>query len=909
MSTYNLERLFAPRSVAIVGASPRPGSLGAAVLANLRAAGFAGSIGVVNPRHKEILRTPVASSLAGLPFVPDLVVITAPASAIPDIVRQAGQAGVAGCIIISAGLARGEGSFAAEVEAAARAHHMRLIGPNCLGAIMPRAKLNASFSARMPAVGDLALISQSGAIAAAMIDWGAQRSIGFSGIVSVGDQLDVDIADLLDFFALDPSTRAILMYVESIGNARKFMSAARAAARIKPVVVVKAGRKAQGARAAATHTGALAGADAVYDAAFRRAGLIRVLDLRELFDCAETLGRNTRISGRRLAILTNGGGIGVLAVDRLVELGGTPAVLGEATRAALDRVLPATWSKANPVDIIGDADSGRYANALQALLSDEANDAVLVMNVQTAVASAADIAETVAGVVASDREKRIKPKPVLAAWVGTDASATATFSQASIPNFPTEDDAVRGFMHMVRYGEARDVLMETPPGLPSDFAPDTAKAKGIVSSAVAQGRTWLDPVEVHAVLSAYGIPVVPMAVAQTPTVARRHAEAFLAAGQAVAVKILSRDIVHKSDVGGVRLNLASAEAVEIAARDMLDAVKAAKPDARVEGFVVQPMIARRHARELIAGIADDPTFGPVIVFGRGGTAVEVIDDKALALPPLDLRLARELIGRTRVSRVLGQYRNTPAAARDDVALTLVRLAQMSADLAEVKELDINPLIADENGVLALDARIAVARAPLATVGPKRTRLAIRPYPGEWSKILEAGKDWRVAVRPIRPEDEAALIAFLQKTSKEDLRLRFFAPMKEFTHPFVARLTQVDYARAMAFVAIDPASSDILGVVRMHSDSAYESAEYAILVRSDLKGRGLGWALMKLVIAYAKSEGLQELTGQVLRGNLTMLDMCRGLGFSVAVDPADSDICDVSLSLQPVAAKGHSTPGV
>ena len=909
MSTYNLERLFAPRSVAVVGASPRPGSLGAAVLANLHAAGFSGQIGVVNPRHREILGRPVASSLAGLPFVPDLAVITAPANAIPDIVRQAGQAGVAGCIIISAGLARGQGSFAAEVEAAARAHHMRLIGPNCLGAIMPRTKLNASFSARMPAAGDLALISQSGAIAAAMIDWGAQRSIGFSGIVSVGDQLDVDIADLLDFFALDSSTRAILMYVELIGNARKFMSAARAAARIKPVVVVKAGRKAQGARAAATHTGALAGADAVYDAAFRRAGLVRVFDLRELFDCAETLGRNTRISGRRLAILTNGGGIGVLAVDRLVELGGTPAFLSEATGVALDRVLPATWSKANPVDIIGDADSARYATALEALLADEANDAVLVMNVQTAVASAADIAETVAGVVTSDREKRTKPKLVLAAWVGTDASATATFGEASIPNFPTEDDAVRGFMHMVRYGEARDALMETPPGLPSDFAPDTAKAKGIVGSAVAQGRTWLDPVEVHAVLSAYGIPVVPMAVAETPAVARRHAEAFLAAGQAVAIKILSRDIVHKSDVGGVRLNLASAEAVEVAARDMLDAVKAAKPDARIEGFVVQPMIARRHARELIAGIADDPTFGPVIVFGRGGTAVEVIDDKALALPPLDLRIGpRSDWQDPRVARSwsVSQY------AGGGLRRRCAHSGQAGADVGRSCR-------GEGTGHQSADCgRKWRARARRAHRGCEgaggdgraKANAAGDPAVSERMEQDPGGRrGWRVAVRPIRPEDEGALIAFLQKTSKEDLRLRFFAPMKEFTHPFVARLTQVDYARAMAFVAIDPASNDILGVVRMHSDSAYESAEYAILVRSDLKGRGLGWALMKLVIAYAKSEGLQKLTGQVLRGNLTMLDMCRALGFSVDVDPADSDICDVSLSLESVAAEGHSTPGV
>ena len=396
MSTYNLDRLFAPRSVAVVGASPRRGSLGRAVFANLEAAGFRGEIGIVNPKHAEILGRPTVPSLARLSFAPDLVIITAPARTIAGHVAEAGRTGAAGCIIISAGLGCGQGSLAAEVEAIARAAHVRLIGPNCLGAVLPRVRLNASFAAQMALPGDLALISQSGAIAAAMIDWGRQRGLGFSGIVSVGDQLDVDIADLLDYFALDISTRAILMYVESVPDARKFMSAARAAARVKPVVVVKAGRMPQGARAASTHTGALAGADAVYDAAFRRAGLVRAFDLRELFDCAETLGRNTPLAGRRLAILTNGGGIGILAIDRLVEQGGRPAALGEGARKVLDSSLPPTWSKANPVDIIGDADAARYEVALEALLDDDENDAVLVMNVQTAVAPAAELAETVA---------------------------------------------------------------------------------------------------------------------------------------------------------------------------------------------------------------------------------------------------------------------------------------------------------------------------------------------------------------------------------------------------------------------------------------------------------------------------------------------------------------------------------
>ena len=893
MSTYKLDRLLAPRSVAVVGASPRRGSLGAAVLANLRGAGFPGKIGVVNPKHREILGLSAVPGLAQLSFAPDLVVVTAPAETIVGHVAEAGRVGAAGCIVISAGVGHGPGSFAVEAEAAARAAHIRLIGPNCLGAIVPRAKLNASFAAQTALPGDLALISQSGAVAAAMIDWGRHKGIGFSGIVSVGDQLDVDIADLLDHFALDMPTRAILMYVESIRDARKFMSAARAAARIKPVVVVKGGRMPQGARAAATHTGALAGTDAVYGAAFRRAGLVRVFDLRELFDCAETLGRKTALSGPRLAILTNGGGVGILAVDRLVELGGRPAALGEGAQATLARNLPPTWSNANPVDIIGDADAARYTLALEALLADEENDAVLVMNVQTAIAPAAEIAEAVVRTVKADRARGKRAKTVLAAWIGTDASVAQAFSEASIPNFPTEGDAVRGFMHMVRYQEAREALMETPPSLPTDFSPDVAKARAITGRAVDEGRRWLDPLEVNGILSAYGIPAVPLVVAAAPTDVREAATTFLTGHAAVAVKILSRDIVHKSDVSGVRLNLTSAEAAEAAAQDICERVRAQRPTARIDGLIVQPMISRPHARELIAGIADDPTFGPVIVFGRGGTAVEVIDDKALALPPLDLKLAFDQIARTRVSRILKQYRNTPPAASDDVAMTLVRLAQLAADLPEVRELDINPLIADERGVLALDARIAVAQA--RATGRRRTRLAIRPYPSRWEKTLKLADDWEVAVRPIRPEDEPALVRFLQSIAAEDLRLRFFAPMKEFPHAFLARLTQIDYARAMAFVALDP-EGNILGVVRMHSDSAYEQAEYAILVRSDLKGRGLGWAMMQLMIDYARSEGLQRLTGQVLRSNRKMLEMCRALGFSVSVDPEDRDVYDVALPL-------------
>jgi acetyltransferase len=897
MSTYRLKNLLAPRSVALVGASPRQGSVGRAILNNIDKAKFTGEFGLVNSRYSEIDGVATVGGLSKLPFVPELVVLTAPAKSIPGLIDEAGRRGTAGAVIVSAGLGHGPGSLAEAAEHAAQKHRMRLIGPNCLGIMMPNANLNASFSAHMPDNGNLALISQSGAIAAGMVDWAAQRAVGFSGIVSIGDQLDVDIADLLDYFAMDGKTQAILVYIEAIKDARKFMSAARAAARIKPVVVVKSGRMAQGAKAAATHTGALAGSDAVYDAAFQRAGMLRVSDLRELFDCAETLGRLKSPMGKRLAILTNGGGIGVLAVDRLVELGGIPAAMMPEIRSKLDAVLPPTWSGSNPVDIIGDADAARYAAALEVLLPDPGNDAILVMNVQTAIARADEIAAAVTGVVQKYRaQQRMSPKPVLATWIGADQEISDLLSGAGIPNYPTEDDAVRGFMHLVRHRELVETLAQVPPAMPSSFAPDTGAARRVVADALADDRQWLDPIEIKLLFDAYEIAMVPTYAATDAEQAVAHAAAIFAQGSTVVLKIMSRDITHKSDVGGVVLNLTSADAVRSATSEILARAKAMRPEARISGVMVQAMVLRPKARELILGLADDPTFGTVVVFGRGGTAVEIINDKALALPPLDLQLARSLIERTRVSRLLRAYRDVPAVKEDAVATVLVKLAQMAADIPEIRGLDINPLLADQSGVLAVDARIALGRVEPKFRGSGPANFAVRPYPSQWQRHLEVKDGWRVFVRPIRPEDEPLIHEFLHHVTSHDLRLRFFAPMKEFSHEFIARLTQLDYARAMAFVAFDEITNELLGVVRVHSDSIYESGEYAILLRSDLKGRGLGWALMQMIIEYARSEGLKAISGDVLTENTVMLAMCRSLGFEVKSDPTEHDICNVRLTL-------------
>jgi acetyltransferase len=897
MSTYRLKNLLSPSSMALIGASPRPRSVGRAILGNIRKAQFKGDFALVNPRHAEIDGILAVDGLDKLPFVPELIVITAPATAVPEILESAGRRGTAGALIVTAGLGQGPGSLAHDAERTAQKYGMRLIGPNCLGVMVPAVNLNAGFAVHMPRAGNLALISQSGGIAAGMVDWAAQRGVGFSGLVSVGDQLDVDIADLLDYFALDGSTRAILLYIEAIKDARKFMSAARAAARVKPVVVVKSSRMAQGARAAATHTGALAGSDAVYDAAFRRAGVLRVSDLGELFDCAETLGRVESPPGKRLAILTNGGGIGVLAVDRLAELGGVPAELAPATLAKLDAMLPPAWSRANPVDIVGDADTARYVAALEALLSDEGSDAILVLNVQTAISDSGAIAAAVGELVSKYREQRRRwAKPVLAVWVGADQTMVDTLNSARIPNYPTEGDAVRGFIHLVRHRELIEELAQVPPALPGTFAPDIDAARRIVAAAQEDGRRWLGPVEVKQLLAAYDIAMVPTFAADDAEQAVACASELFAQGATVVLKILSRDIVHKSDVGGVVLNLTTPEAVRQAAEGIMARARALRPEARISGVIVQPMVLRAKARELIAGLADDPTFGAVVVFGRGGTAVEIINDKALALPPLDLQLTRELIGRTRVSRLLNAYRDVPAVKQDAVAMVLVKLAQMAADIPEIRELDINPLLADENGVMAVDARVVIGQPERKFAGSGPQNFAVRAYPSQWERHLEARGGWRIFVRPMRPEDEPSIHEFLRHITMQDLRLRFFAPMKEFSHQFIARMTQLDYARAMAFIAFEESTSEVVGVVQIHSDSAYESGEYAILLRSDLKGRGLGWTLMQLIIEYARSEGLKVISGEVLLENTVMLEMCRSLGFEVTSDPVDRGICRVRMKL-------------
>ncbi|MGD9868490.1 MAG: GNAT family N-acetyltransferase [Hyphomicrobiales bacterium] len=891
MTIRNLGGIFDPESVALIGASPRDGSIGATIARNLLQEPGK-PVWLVNPKYDRIGDTVCYPDAAALPGKPDLAVIATPPQTIPGIVRASAQAGARAAVVITAGLGH---DITGQMLSAAQPTCLRLIGPNCLGVIMPHAGINASFAHRPALKGDIAFVSQSGALVTAVLDWASSRGIGFSQIVSAGDMADVDFGDLLDYLAGDIRSRAILLYIESITHAPKFLSAARRASRAKPVIAIKAGRRSAGARAAASHTGALAGADAAYDAAFQRAGVLRVFDLIELFEGLEVLSKLSPISHERVAILTNGGGAGVLATDRLEDLGGHLATISEPAIAALNERLPSNWSKGNPVDIIGDADADRYAAALETLLEDDGSDAIIALNCPTAVVSSLEVARAITGVV--DRRKRAgrAVKPVLTNWLGEESalSSRELFASKGIPTFETPGSAVRGYMQLARYSRAQQQLTRTPPLGQGPASHDPGAAQAVMEDALRAGRSILSETEAKAVLAAYGVPVVPTTEAATPGEVHAQALEILGKHDACVVKVLSDDITHKSDIGGVRLNLDSADKARTAAQEILDRVHDTMPSAKVRGFTVQPMIRRKQAHELLLGISVDPTFGPVVMFGAGGTSVEVVADTAMALPPLDRLLARDLIADTRISRLLAGYRDRAAANMDALIDSLIAVADLAASQPSLRELDINPLLCDAEGVIALDARVSVADP----VTHPRVPLAIRPYPAQWRKAVEIEGLEQIEIRPIRPEDERLYAAFLDHTLAEDLRLRFFAPAKQLSHRFLARLTQIDYAREMAFIALS-AAGELLGVARLIADPDYERAEYAVLVRSDFKGRGIGWALMRQLIDYARAEGLKTLDGSVLQGNRTMLDMCERLGFDITIDPEDSGARRVELKLSP-----------
>jgi len=880
MTIRNLDVLLHPKSVALVGASERTGSVGQVILSNLVASKFPGPVYAINPRPMKLEGAHWFPAIGQIPAAPDLAILAIPADAVPRAIDELGALGTKAAVVVSAGVTEANGLRQAMLDAA-RPHLLRVVGPNCVGLQVPRAQLNGSFAHVAASAGRIALISQSGALVTAILDWAVNRGIGFSGVVSVGDMADVDLGDLIDLYATDPQTDAILMYVEGVTNPAKFMSAARAAARVKPVIAIKAGRSAAANHAVMSHTGALAGSYEVYEAAFRRAGIIMVDTLSELFDAAEILSRTRAVGGERLAIVTNGGGGGVLAVDALSRTQGKLARLSETTLVMLDEALPQNWSHANPIDVIGDAHADRYRIAVDAVLRDEAVDAVLVMNCPTALSSSSEIANSVVDTISAARASGSR-KPVFACWLGDTNCATAQpiFADAGIPLCSTPEDAIRSFEFLLAAKRARLALLKTPSGRLKQHH-DRGAALGILALARKDNRSVLNEIEAKALLRAYGVPVI-----RTEFAGSVEAVSLACGKIAVpyAVKIISPQITHKSDAGGVALNLPDAEAAVAAAKAMHERISREHPDANIQGFAVETMCIRPHAHELIVGIAQDPTFGPLLMVGAGGKAVEILNDKALELAPLDSESVGAMIGRTQIANLLNGYRDEPAANIEGVTSALEALSAMVVDLPDILELDINPLLVDAAGVMALDARVRIT-----TKADPASRLIIRPIPVEWTADLVTRAGDKLHVRPIEPTDEDRLAEFFQHVTAEDLQFRFLTGVREVSHDRIAAMTQIDYRRTMTFLAFDEEGQTVVAVATLAADPDRVRAEVALTVRSGHKQRGISWTLLDHVVRYAKAEGISVIESLESAGNTAAIGLEREMGFVSHACPGDPTV--------------------
>jgi acetyltransferase len=889
---HYLTPLFEPDSVAIVGASEKGGKVGAVLLSNMLAAGYRGELFAVNPKYGSVRGVSCYASVGKLPQRVDLAVIATPAQTVPEVIDQCGRAGVRAAVVITAGFSEA-GPEGAKLERAlldkARRHGLRLIGPNCLGILRPDLGMNATFARGTAIPGSLGLISQSGAVCTAMLDWAAPNKVGFSSVVSLGGSIDIDFGEIIDYLANDAKTEHILLYIEGIRDARRFLSSLRAAARVKPVIVMKAGRHPAGSRAAVSHTGAIVGTDDVFDAAVRRAGVVRVSSIGQLVAAAQALASRIRPQGDRLAVITNGGGPGVIAADRAADLGLSLAELSPATIETLRQALPAHWSHGNPIDLIGDAGSDRYRAAVSACLADEGVDGVLTILTPQAMTDAEEIARAVA------QTAQGASKPLIGCWMGESsvAGGRKLLQQASIPVFRTPDPAVEMFAHLAAFYRNQRSLLQTPGPLADHAAPDLQGARFVVESVRAERRRVLSETESKALLAAFHIPIAPTVLAHSAREAMLMAQQI---GSAVAMKIDSPDITHKSDVGGVRLNLASADAVRLAYQEMLDEVSRKQPQARLNGVTVEPMIARRNARELMVGVMRDSVFGPAITFGAGGTAVEVHRDRAVALPPLNGFLAAEMIGTTRVARMLGAFRNMPPADMHSLESVLLRVSEMVCELPEIEELDINPLIVDDKGAVAVDARVVVGEPP-----PMRSRyahMAIHPYPTELVTTWRLADGSSVNLRPIRPEDAEMEREFVKNLSDNSRYFRFMNSVRELTPAMLARFTQIDYDREMAFVAVrEEGGREIeIGVARYVTNPDAQTCEFAIVVANAWLGKGLGRRMLERLIAVARSRGLKTMVGQVLAVNQSMLALCGKLGFEISDHPEDGALKRVALAL-------------
>lgn len=895
--THYLRSALAPRSVAVVGATERRGALGCDVMANLLAGGYKGRIDAVNPKYTSVQGQPCVPSLRALAQPAELAVVVTPARTLPALVADAGARGVPNMLVLSAGFVEAgpEGArLQAEMLAVARRHGVRLIGPNCLGMLRPSIGLNASF-ARTPARrGSVALISQSGAVAAALLDYAWCAGFGFSSVITTGDGSDVEFAELLDFLAMDPETRSIALYVEGVHNPRLFLSAVRATAGVKPVVVLKAGRHTIGSHAALSHTGALAGNDRVWDTALRRCGAIRIREYDQLFVASETLATGRMPKGSRLAILTNGGGPGVLAADAVADKGVALAGLSDAGRKALDSLLPPTWSRGNPVDVVGDADPQRLARAFEVLAADPDNDGVLVLFSPT-LAAAQDAARALAGPVTATR------KPVVLAWLGEAdaAKGRAVFKEAGLSSLASPEHGVEAFSFLAQHVHNRELRLQLPP--PLDPAPagsralDIAAARHIVDSVRKAGRNVLGEDEAKSMLAACGIEVAQGRLATSPGQARELAERI---GFPVVLKVRAEGVTHKSEVGGVLLSLKTGDEVALGFELIRERVEKRAPQARFTGVLVQKMISRPHGRELIVGIARDPSFGPVLTFGMGGIAVEVVSDSALALPPLNRMLAADLIDRTRVSRMLASFRGMPAVDLDRLIDALIRVSELACELPCLRELDINPLLADEQGVIALDARVVVDEC---AIGPDASysHLVIHPYPKSLERELHLPDGTRLFLRPIRPEDAEAEQRFVSRLSHRTLYMRLHAPVRELSIEQLIRFTHIDYDREMAFVAVDRESDpeEIRAIVRYTRLADGERAEFGVAVEDAWQGHGLGHAMMGVIEQCARERQLGEIFGYVLKENDSMRKMMLARGYVPHREDEDAHVIRFALPLR------------
>jgi len=894
MGPHYLTKLFKPESIAVFGASERPESVGGNAFNNLLTAGFKGAIYPINPKHETVQDQVCYPGIEALPAVPDLVVIATPARTIPAIIQACGEQGVSNAVILSAGFEDKAGKkLQQKMTATANTYGMRLIGPNCLGILRPEIGLNATFSKNQAIPGNLALVSQSGAICTAVLDWAEANDVGFSQVISTGDAADIDFGEILDFLALDPKTKSILLYIEGIADARQFMSGLKAAARMKPVILLKSGRMPEGTKAAVSHTGAIVGGDDVFTAAIERAGAVRAQSIAQLFAAAKSLSHNIEIKQNRLAILTNGGGPGVMATDRAAELGMKLPDICPASMEKLNAFLPAHWSHGNPIDILGDATGERYTQALEVCQNDDNYDGTLILLTPQAMSDPSGIANSI--IEYSQRTSGCKP--IFTAWLGESlvSEARTLFSDAKIPTFRTPEAAVEAFSFISSYHQNQKLLMQSPATADQCCQlADTSGARTIIDSVLSEGRSILSSAETRAIMHAFGVPITPAVEVSSASQAMVAAESM---GFPVSLKINSPNLTHKSDVGGVKLNLNSVQEVRSEFTKMVERIQKAQPEAAILGATVEPMFKRPHSRELLIGVMRDPVFGPAITFGSGGTSVEVIKDAAIALPPLNHYMAKKMIQQTKVAKMLKSFRGLPEVNHDAIVDVLLRISDMVAQLPEIQELDINPLFADDQGVMAVDARISVKVLP-ANHKPYQ-HMAIHPYPNELVVAIETHSGLNVSIRPIRPEDANLELDFVKHLSERSRYLRFMNSMQTLTPKMLSRFTQIDYDREMAFIATttnDQNQTIEIGVTRYTTNPDGQSCEMAIVVRDDYQHQGVAKVLLTSLIQHAKSKGLHKMEGEVLSENTSMLALVKQFNFSLKTHVEDKGVIQIELDL-------------